>query len=78
MDRIFTKACICSDCSREDDQLDAIYVEHWPLSLKAHIDVEYLNYLKIYVCFPVLNNVENVILNLSVCIAEQREQALRP
>lgn len=56
----------------------AIYVENCPLFLKAHIDVEYFNYLKIYVCFSVLNNVENVILNLSVRIAEWREQALWP
>lgn len=53
-----------------------MYVENCPLSLKAHIGVENFNYLKIYVCFSVLNNVENVILNLSVRIAEWREQAL--
>lgn len=75
MDWIFTRACICSDYSREEDQLDAIYIENWPLSLKAHIDMEYLNYLKIYVCFPMLTIVENVILNLSVCIAQWKEQA---
>lgn len=76
MDQIFSRACICSDYSRDKDQLDAIYVENWPLSLKAHMDVEYVNYLKIFVCFPVLNSVKNVILNLSVCISEWREQAL--
>lgn len=76
MDQIFTRACICSDYFREEDQLDAIYVENWLLSLKAHIDVEYLNYLKIFVCFSVINNVENLILDLSACVAEWREQAL--
>lgn len=75
MDQIFIRACICSDYSREENQLDAIYLENLPLSLKAQIDVEYLNYLKICVGFTALNNVENVILNLSACIAEWREQA---
>lgn len=77
-DQIFTRACISSDYSREEDQLDAIYVENWPLSLQAHIDVEYLNYLKVSVCFPVMKSVENVILSLSVCIAEWGEQAFWP
>lgn len=75
MDQIFTRACICSDYSREEDQLDAIYIENWLLSLKAHIDVEYLNYLKMYVCFPVLNSVENVILSLPLCVYSRMEGA---
>lgn len=77
-DQILTRACISSDYSREEDQLDAIYVENWPLSLQAHIDVEYLNYLKVSVCFSVMRSVENVILSLSVCIAECGEQAFWP
>lgn len=78
MDQIFTRACISSDYSREEDQLDAVYVENWPLSLKAHKDVEYFNYLKVCVCSSVMKSVENVILSLSVCIAEWGEQAFWP
>lgn len=68
--QIFTRACIGSDYFREEDQLDAIYVENWPLSLRAHIDVECLNYLKVSVCFSVMKTVENVILSLPICITE--------
>lgn len=77
-DHIFTRACISSDYSREKDQLDAIYVENWPLSLQAHMDVEYLNYLKVSVCVSVMKSVENVFLSLSVCIAEWGGQDFGP
>lgn len=78
MDQIYLRAGICSDYYREEDQLDTIYEENWPLYLNTHTDVEYFNYMKIYVCFRALNNVENLILDLSMCIAEWRELELWP
>lgn len=77
-DQIFTRACIGSDYCREEDQLDAIYVENWPLSLRAHVDVECLNYLKVSVCFSVMKSVENVILSLPVCIADEGSRHFGP